>query len=278
MYASDELFRNFFGMLYSVICVGIPFAAAFIVLRRCGYLTLPLDAPKKGSGLPLLIIGGLGIFYIGNILTTFIITTLSGMGIELYSYTQITQQGTAVPEGIFEFLVMCVHSAVIPAVIEEFAFRGVIMQPLRKYGDWFAVISSAVLFGLLHGNMMQMPFAVVAGIVLGYVTVVTGSMWTGILLHFLNNFLSLCYSILGELLSDSVRVLFSAVYTYGIIIIGLVALAGYAFYNPDFYRLYPSQMRGLKTKTATGVYFLVPPMLIAIIFMLSAVVKDFYIA
>ncbi len=278
MYFSDELFKNFFGMLYSVICVALPFAAAYIVLRKAGMVSLALEAPKKGSGLPLLILGGLGFFYIGNVLTTIVITTLSGMGIELYSYTDTLAAGTPVPENIFMFLVMSVHSAVIPAVVEEFAFRGVVMQPLRKYGDWFAIISSAVLFGLLHGNMMQMPFAVIAGIVLGYVTVVTGSMWTGIILHFLNNFLSLVYSILGELLSDSVRVAFSALYTYGIIVIGLVAFAGFAFYNPDFYRLYPSKVPSLNTKRAAGVYFLIPPMLVALGFMTVSVLRDFYFA
>ncbi len=278
LYFSDAMFKNFFGMLYSMICVALPFGAAYFLLKRVGIIELPLDAPKKGSGLPLLIIGGMGIFYIGNVLTTILITTLSDMGIELYSYTSTVETGADVPESIFMFIVMTVHSAVIPAFVEEFAFRGVIMQPLRKYGDWFAIVLSAVLFGLLHGNMMQMPFAVVAGVVLGYVTVVTGSMWTGIILHFLNNFCSMVYSIIGELLSDGVKVVFSSVYTYGIIIIGIVAFAGFTIYNPRFYRLYPSKVKGLDTKRAAGVYTLLPPMLAAIIFMVISVVGDMYFA
>ncbi len=276
LYHSDELFRNFFGMIYTVICVVLPFAAVYAVLKKAGIVTLPLDAPRKDSGLMLLFFGGMGIFYVGNVLTSLFVTALSGIGIGLYSYTNTVDSAVAVPENIFMFLVMSVHTAVLPAVAEEFAFRGVIMQSLRKYGDWFAIIASAVIFGLLHGNMMQMPFAIIAGIILGYVVVVTGSLWAGMILHFFNNFLSFVYSVAGEVIADGSRTLFSALYTYGIIIIGLVAIAGYALSNPDFYRLYPSRVSLVKTKKAAGVYFLVPPMLIAVIVMIISVIGDFY--
>ena len=279
LYFSDELFKNFFGMLYTVVCVALPFFAAYVILKRLGIVKqLPLDAPRKGSGLTLLFFGGMGLFYVGNVLTSLLVTALSGLGIELYSYTETVSVSVTVPDNIFMFLVMSVHSAVLPAIAEEFAFRGVVMQSLRKYGDWFAIIASAVLFGLLHGNMMQMPFAIVAGIVLGYVVVVTGSLWAGIILHFFNNFFSLVYSIAGEVVAEGSRTLFSALYTYGIIIIGLVAIAGYTLCNPNFYRLYPSRVPRVKTKRAAGVYFLIPPMLIAVVVMIISVIGDFYFA
>ena len=43
-------------------------------------------------------------------------------------------------------------TAVVPLFVEEFLFRGVILSQFRKYGDVFAVIASALLFGLLHRN------------------------------------------------------------------------------------------------------------------------------
>ena len=64
--------------------------------------------------------------------------------------------------------------------IEEFAMRGVVMQSLRKYGDWFAIIMSSLVLALVHGNMVQIPFAFIAGIAIGYAVTVTGSMWTGV--------------------------------------------------------------------------------------------------
>lgn len=73
--------------------------------------------------------------------------------------------------------------------------RGVVMQPLRKYGDWFAILTSAFVFALMHGNLVQAPFAFIAGIGLGYAVIASGSLWTGILIHLLNNSISVIQTI-----------------------------------------------------------------------------------
>ncbi|MDR2646924.1 MAG: CPBP family intramembrane metalloprotease [Oscillospiraceae bacterium] len=70
-----------------------------------------------------------------------------------------------------------------PAVAEEVLMRGVVMQTLRRFGDMFAIAASALLFGLMHQNLVQIPFAFCVGLALGYAVVRTGSLWTGILLH-----------------------------------------------------------------------------------------------
>ena len=47
---------------------------------------------------------------------------------------------------------------------------------------------------MLHGNLIQAPFALIAGIGIGYAVCITGSLWTGVLIHFCNN----AYSVLTE--------------------------------------------------------------------------------
>ncbi|MDR1927810.1 MAG: CPBP family intramembrane metalloprotease [Oscillospiraceae bacterium] len=86
-----------------------------------------------------------------------------------------------------EFLLRILSTAIAPAVIEELLLRGVILQPLRRYGDAFAVLISALLFALLHQNLLQAPMAFISGLALGYAAVWSGSLWPGIILHFLNN-------------------------------------------------------------------------------------------
>ena len=71
------------------------------------------------------------------------------------------------PGGFFGFLLSLLSTAVVPSLVEEFACRGIILGALRKYGDGFAVLVSAILFGLMHGNFDQMPFAFMVGLVLG---------------------------------------------------------------------------------------------------------------
>lgn len=84
--------------------------------------------------------------------------------------------------------------AVVPALIEEFSVRGIVMGSLRRYGDRFAIVISALLFALLHRNMTQFPNAFVLGLALGYFMIKTNSIWTSIAIHFVNNALALVLS------------------------------------------------------------------------------------
>ncbi|MDR3344846.1 MAG: CPBP family intramembrane metalloprotease [Oscillospiraceae bacterium] len=88
-----------------------------------------------------------------------------------------------------------VQVAISPALLEEFAFRGVMMQSLRRYGDGFAIVASALVFGVFHGNLVQAPFAFMLGLVMGYLAIATGSIWTAVLIHFANNLNSVLLSV-----------------------------------------------------------------------------------
>jgi len=98
------------------------------------------------------------------------------------------------PDGVFGFILNVIASCVIPALVEEFAFRGVILGSLRKHGDGFAILTSSVLFGLIHGNLKQIPFAFLLGLFLGFCTVRTGSIRVAMCVHFYNNFFSVVFS------------------------------------------------------------------------------------
>ena len=83
-------------------------------------------------------------------------------------------------------LPMFIYSAVGAPIIEELMFRGVVMRQLRPAGKNFSIVASAVLFGLFHGNLIQIPFAIIVGLVLGYVATEYSLGWA-ILLHMFNN-------------------------------------------------------------------------------------------
>lgn len=89
---------------------------------------------------------------------------------------------------------MFLYASVLAPVWEELLFRGFVLGSLRPYGKRFAVLGSAVLFGLFHGNLLQTPYAVLMGLVLGYVTVEYSIIWS-VLLHMFNNL------VLADLLS-----------------------------------------------------------------------------
>ncbi len=77
---------------------------------------------------------------------------------------------------------------ILPAICEEFAFRGFILSGLRHMGNkWRAILLSAVMFGVAHGVIQQSVVAGTFGIVLGFIAVQTGSIWPAIAFHALHN-------------------------------------------------------------------------------------------
>ena len=274
LYEENYTFSMVAGMIYSLIGVGGTFFVAYLLLKRFVDFTIPAGAPRKNSGAGYLVLAGLGICYVGNVAVSYMMSALSSVGISSHSYEAAILESEPLPENVFGAICTVMYMAVFPAFFEEIAFRGVVMQPLRKYGDWFAIIVSAVVFGLVHGNIMQIPFAIVAGIALGYAAVVTGSLWTGMLIHFLNNFLSVLYSWAKTGLSGKANMIFSPVFTCGIIVIGLVALAGFAYKNPDMLKLYPKKNKALSDKKLVAVYFLMPSMVIALMLLLNYILSD----
>lgn len=87
---------------------------------------------------------------------------------------------------VCNLLLMCVAAP----VCEEIMFRRLILDRLRPYGDAFAVLASALAFGLMHGNLSQFLYAFTLGCVFGYVALRTGRIWYTILLHALINSIS----------------------------------------------------------------------------------------
>ncbi len=273
MYTENHTFKMLCEILYTVFCVGLPFFVAGIFLRFTGVYKkgLPFGKPYRNKNTVLIIIGGLGLCYLGSLISSYIAVFFESAGFEFYSRNEILE-GVTTPDSLLAVFLMIVHSALMPAFVEEFAFRGILMQPLRAWGDWFAIIVSAVLFGLMHANMTQVPFAIIAGIALGFATVVTGSLWTSICIHFLNNLASVVYSVLLASPYEGYAWIFSSGITYGSVAVGAVAVFVYVSKNPSGFNLRGGEYPRLKGRTAA--YFLNPTMFIAVLLLALITLKD----
>jgi len=81
---------------------------------------------------------------------------------------------------------MFMYTCMIAPIFEEFIYRGAILRGLEKYGRWFAILASAILFGMMHGNFYQIFMAIGVGIILGYLATEYSIKLT-IILHIINN-------------------------------------------------------------------------------------------
>jgi sodium transport system permease protein len=77
--------------------------------------------------------------------------------------------------------------AVTPALCEELFFRGLVLTGLRRLGVWPAIVTCALLFGVAHSSVYRLIPTFFIGLLLSWLVWKTGSVWTGVLAHALNN-------------------------------------------------------------------------------------------
>lgn len=82
-------------------------------------------------------------------------------------------------------------TVVLAPILEEVFFRGQILGSIKhKYGSFWALLVSSLLFALIHGNPPQMVNAFFMGLILGYICLKTGSLLSVIVIHAFNNALA----------------------------------------------------------------------------------------
>ena len=85
---------------------------------------------------------------------------------------------------LFNLLVI----ALIPAIGEELTFRGVLQQALtRRCNAHVAIWLSAFIFSFIHFQFYGFLPRFFLGLIIGYMFYYSGSLWTSILMHFINN-------------------------------------------------------------------------------------------
>lgn len=86
------------------------------------------------------------------------------------------------------FLLMLLLAGVVAPIVEEVLFRGVLYGWLRARLPFFvAVLVSAALFAAAHVIPVLLPALLIVGIILALAYELSGSLWTSILLHALQN-------------------------------------------------------------------------------------------
>lgn len=106
-------------------------------------------------------------------------------------------KGSSVQDLLINTLTICI----IPALAEEIFFRGCLQQILlnwlQKY-PYIALFIVAILFSAFHGQLSGFVPRVYLGFLLGLLYYYSGNLWVPILVHMINNFVSVFLSFLKE--------------------------------------------------------------------------------
>ena len=79
---------------------------------------------------------------------------------------------------------------IMPAIVEELGFRGIIQHQFEKVvSPKVAIFAASVAFSAAHFNMLSAPYLVLVGILLGWMKWKTGSIYPSMVAHFLHNYI-----------------------------------------------------------------------------------------
>lgn len=157
-----------------------------------------------------------------------IVFTAQVLGLLCYECIQLVSRFAGVTWGGFgmdlsvlsykEYIPYIIWVCLIAPVTEEMVFRGALLKVLSPYGSKSAIIISAVLFGAIHGNLQQFPIAFLLGLLFGFISIKTGTIFYTIILHMFNNAYSVTDELLGVITKNST--------TYFVVILGTTIIGG----------------------------------------------------
>lgn len=219
MEKNNKLILNVLG--YLVVFIAVQFVVSLVAL----YLGDSIKYPPSASGKALTLSASAKALTLSSVVSSVIIialfvwlkwapisrnyiqqkpwdvlvwTILAGMGAILplqWLYEQMNITMSDDVKHLFESIMGSrwgyLALGILAPVAEELVFRGAILRSLMAYFNyrlpWIPIVVSALLFGVVHGNVAQFANAFVMGLLLGWLYCRTHSIVLGVALHWVNN-------------------------------------------------------------------------------------------
>lgn len=121
-----------------------------------------------------------------------LIAMIAGSGLinlAIFKFFPAVGEGAVTSSGVQgqDLIFAVIALAVLPALTEEFLFRGVILTEYQSVSVPFAVVISSLLFAMMHLNLARLPAYFFCGILLAIVAYGTRSVFASMIVHLLNN-------------------------------------------------------------------------------------------
>lgn len=175
-------FSGFLSMMFYIIAFILPILIGIYFTRESGNARDFLSVSGIRMSIP---------FIVPTIGAVMLIASITSLLIGL-----ITGKSNVVDLGDNLALAILSH-AILPAILEEALFRFVPLKVL-KGKSWIVIIFySALFFALIHHSFYSMPYAFIAGVVFMTIDLAFDSIWPSVIIHFLNNAISVLFMFYG---------------------------------------------------------------------------------
>ena len=184
-----------FGEVLYILAFLLPIAASLYIIRRCSLSFEPprVKLSRADAALTLSLTAP-------TISLVFLISYLTDKLVSLFADQNL-------PDVSGPLFAVLISNALITPILEEMLFRYIPLALLSPYSRRGAVIYSSVFFALVHCNIFQLPYALIAGIIFAVLTLITGSIIPSIIIHSINNVVSVFWIRYGENASFLMRYL-----------------------------------------------------------------------
>lgn len=199
----------------------------FCLIRGYGYARVLRIRPPHTGHIPFLISAFFALFC-GALLLSILCGGIESLG------NSVTAYETDPPKNLLYGIAMALGLAIIPAILEEVFFRGVVAAEYERRGSFRAVLMSALLFALCHFDLSNLPVYLFSGTLFMLVLFATDSLLATVILHICYNLVSLfgqrylnaLYSITGSV----------ELFLFLLILVLLIALVCFFRFGAQLYR------------------------------------------
>ena len=173
------------------------------------------DAGEKSKKTKLILIG----CFVFAVVQVFLPHLLELIGV---NYTMETIFDMNLDGSLLTKVLLFIALAITPAIFEELLYRKAIIDFSKGFGKGFAIVCSALLFGIIHMNFAQGILAFAVGLLMGYIYLKSGDIRITMLLHLLNNAYSAFQMMFGE--SSLTMKIITIIYLVPITLGGIILL------------------------------------------------------
>ncbi len=195
--------------------------AVFMARKRRAEFTIPFEKPKVGT-----LLQSIGISVCG-IPIALMLSALASL---------LSSAGADSSEDIAKYPVWLaiIAFAIVPAVVEEYVFRGLIFGAYMKVDARAAVVISSLFFALLHFSLGSILYGFFYGCVFALIRIATGNMMYSMVMHLVFNAVNVAVAYMGAFLIPG----------WVVALLFVAGLAGFITLCILFFRKHPVEITG----------------------------------
>lgn len=194
-------------LLLKIPIFGLPVCLAALMLFRSQISMPALSRQFKGVKNLAIAISSVGTIILVQILYSAVFpSAISDMGVG----SETSPTGFALMFAIY---------VILPAVLEELFFRGVVLRALTVFRKFLALLVSALSFALMHFSVERFPIAFFCGLILGIAYLATGSLGWAVLIHLFCNAVWYAAEVLQKLYASGYPTFMQVVFAASVLMI-----------------------------------------------------------